>query len=255
MVNASIREYPDFNFEKKIWKKGFKFIAGCDEVGRGCFAGPVVAAAVVFSRDIERKTKEEIIINNKKVIINDSKKLTPQRRETADLWIRKNVLALGIGEVSASEINRVGMARSTKKAFRKAISNANTMLKKADFQHSNIDYLLLDAFFVPYVRGLPLRKRAAKRGKVSNNKNVRQFAIIHGDEKSFSIASASIIAKVYRDTLMIKIGERKRYKRYDWVNNKGYASKKHQEGIFKYGTTGYHRKQFIETFLKNKKPI
>jgi len=234
-------KYPNFLYERKLWKRGFKLVAGADEVGRGCFAGSVVAACVVFDKNPFLKAG---IPNN--VIINDSKKLTPGKREIADDWIRKNAKMYGVGEVSTSVINRVGMAKATKMAFRKAVADANLRAKK------RIEYLLIDAFYIPYIRGIPIGKKTARKDHKLRDRNARQRAIVGGDEKIISIAAASIVAKVYRDSLMKKMGSRARYKKYDWINNKGYASKKHQKAILKYGITGYHRKQFVDTFLKNK---
>lgn len=218
---------PNFIYERKFWKSGHRFVAGVDEVGRGCFAGPVVAAAVAFTPDIRNTIYE---IREKDVKIDDSKKLTKLQKETAEKWIKENAVTWGIGEASAKLINRLGVAPATKVAFRRAVTNANRRI------NNKINYLLIDAFFIPYVRRFP---------------HSRQLAIVKGDEKSFSIAAASIVAKVYRDSLMKKIGSRKNYKRYDWVNNYGYATKRQRDAILKYGITGYHRKSFVNTFLEN----
>ena len=213
---------PNFKYERELWNRGLKYVAGVDEVGRGCFAGPVVAAAVAFAPEFELRIKNyELGIR-----IDDSKKLTKLQREKAEKWIKENVTTWGIGEASAALINRLGMGNAAKVAFRKAVKAAN--------QNSKLEYILVDAFFIPFLSGFP---------------RSRQLAIINGDEKSVSIAAASIVAKVYRDALMEKIGSRRRYKKYKWVFNKGYGTKHHQEAILRYGITGYHRKQFVETFL------
>ncbi len=214
---------PTFKYEKEIWTRGYKYIAGIDEVGRGCFAGPVVAATCVFRKN--QVIKQEMLNGAK---INDSKKLTKLQREKTAKWIKENAL-WGIGEASASIINRVGIVKATQIAFRKAIKMANG--KSAN----TVDYLLIDAFYIPYVKSL-------------RRKN--QLAIVKGDSKSISIAAASIIAKVYRDHLMDKVGKRKRYRKYKWEKNKGYGTKEHLLAIQKYGTNGYHRKQFVQTYLK-----
>ena len=211
---------PNFRIENKLWKR-FTYVAGVDEVGRGCFAGPVVAGCVVF-------VPHSLI--PKSVRIDDSKKITPRQREKGTKWIKENTLSWGVGEVSASVINRLGMAKATKMAFRKAVSVARKRLGKS------IDYLLIDAFFIPYVRGNP-------KG--------RQMAIVDGDEKSLSIGAASIIAKVFRDRIMVKLGKKPKFKKYGWGRNKGYGTKEHQSAIKKYGITRYHRKQFVETFLSS----
>lgn len=211
---------PDFKFERTIWRKRFNIVAGLDEVGRGCFAGPVVAGCVSFPNNITIKQ-----FNNLK--IDDSKKLRARQRERSASWIKENALTWGIGEAPASLINRIGMGRATKVAFRRAITNANL----------KIDYLLIDAFFIPYVRGLARK---------------HQLAIVNGDEKSISIAAASIIAKVYRDSLMRRLSKELKFKKYAWGRNKGYGTREHQGAIKKYGLTRYHRKKFVETWLKKR---
>lgn len=214
--------FPDFSFEKGLYKKGYKFIAGVDEVGRGCFAGPIVTGCVIFPPGL-------IIPDS--IVINDSKKMRPKWREKSAVWIKENALSWGVGEVSAQKINKVGMGKAAKIAFRKAISNARKKLGKP------IDYLLVDAFFIPYVPGLPAKRRG------------RQLPIINGDEKSVSIAGASIIAKVYRDSLMLRLSKKPKYRKYGWGRNKGYGTREHQNAIKKYGTTRKHRKTFVETWL------
>lgn len=98
----------------------------------------------------------------------------------------------------------------------------------------SIDFLLIDAFYLPYTKGL-------------RRKN--QLAIIKGDQKSFSIAAASIIAKVYRDNLMVKLS--RKYEKYGWRKNKGYGTKKHIQAIKKWGITRLHRKQFLSKLLQS----
>lgn len=244
---------PNFEFEKKLWGRGYRLVAGIDEVGRGCFAGPVVAAAVVFDRKIFKNpafdtfgTSDPSDIFPK---INDSKKLTALQREKSAEWIKENVLAYGIGKVSAKAINKIGMGKATQMAFRRAVATANTKLKTKNL--GSIEFLLIDYFFVPYVRGLPMRHKKARKNKKLADSKARQLVIKNGDERSISIAAASIIAKVYRDKLMVTVGTRPRYKRYAWISNKGYATKVHREAILKHGITGYHRRQFVETYIKN----
>jgi ribonuclease HII len=209
----------NFSFERALWKKGLRFVAGVDEVGRGCFAGPILAGCVVLA--VGQKIPKGLKVN-------DSKKLTVRQKEEADKWIRKNAVSWGIGEVSASIINRVGMAKATKMAFRRAIAKVQRKV--------SIDFLLIDAFYIPWVKGL-------------RRKN--QKAIIDGDEKSLTIAAASIVAKVYRDKLMKVVSQNPKYKNYGWDTNKGYGTKAHQRAILKLGQTSYHRKVFVQTFLNN----
>lgn len=204
--------FPSFLYEKKLWKKDFKNVAGVDEVGRGSFAGPVVAGVVSFPKDIEK-------IDLKGVVINDSKKLTPKQREKAEVWIKENALFWAVGKASVNQINRLGIVKATQIAFRKAISKNRT------------DFLLIDAFYIPYVKGL-------------RRKN--QLAIVKGDTESMSIAAASIIAKVYRDKLMTDLAKQAKYKKYKWDQNKGYGTLDHRSAIRKYGATVLHRKDFIK---------
>jgi ribonuclease HII len=236
-------ELPNFAFEKALWKKGLSSVAGVDEVGRGCFAGPVVAGCVIFPQ------YSTFNIPDPSIRIDDSKKLTAKQREKAGRWIKKNALAWGIGEASASLINRIGMAKATRTAFRKAIAAANKMLEA---RSKKIDFLLADAFFIPFVPGLPTRRRKDNKGRFRKNPKGRQKAIVNGDEKSLSIAAASILAKVYRDKIMTSLSRQSKFKKYGWGRNKGYGTKQHQKAIFKYGINRYHRRDFVETFLEKR---
>ncbi len=209
---------PDWSYEEKTWKRGFKLVAGIDEVGRGSFAGPVVAGCVVFS------DTSEIPLG---IRINDSKKLTAAQRELASEWIKENAFAFGIGQANVTQINKFGIKKASEIAFRKAILNCKV----------KIDYLLIDAFYIPYVKGL-------------RRKN--QLAIIKGDGKSISIAAASIIAKVYRDSLMVTLSKQPKYKKYGWGKNKGYGTREHRNAIKKHGITFKHRIQFVESSLNKK---
>ncbi len=225
---------PDFSFEKKLYKKGYKIIAGVDEVGRGCFAGPVVAGCVIFDKNTISTFKGLPLQGGRKIIINDSKQLTLKWRELADKWVRENALAWGIGTASVGQINKLGIKRASEIAFRRAIVNCKRSLL-SDSKLS-INYLLIDAFYIPYVKGL-------------RRKN--QEAIVKGDTESISIAAASIIAKVYRDKLMTELGKKPKYRRYKWVKNKGYGTLEHRKAIKKYGLTRQHRKQFVATWISN----
>jgi len=214
---------PDFSFEKSISKKGYRVIAGVDEVGRGSFAGPVVAAVVAFAQGREF---ENLNVGNSqnKIVVNDSKKMTPKQRERSAFWIKRESLCYGIGWASVAQINKLGIKKASEIAFRHAIKNCNR----------RIDYLLIDAFYIPYIKGL-------------RRKN--QKPIVKGDTRSVSIAAASVIAKVYRDKLMNSLGNRPKYKKYAWDKNKGYGTLGHRKAIIKYGTSRLHRKIFVETFL------
>ncbi len=153
------------DFEKLAAAEGYKFIAGVDEVGRGCLAGAVVAAAVIL--DLSKPLPEGL---------NDSKKLSAKRRKTLDAQIRENAVCLAIAQVEADEIDCINILQATKKAMISAIGRLNPAA----------DFLLIDA--------LQLKEL-----------DTPQKAIIHGDAISASIAAASIIAKTYRDNLMSEL--------------------------------------------------
>ncbi len=194
---------PNFDEENVLWKSGYKYIAGVDEVGRGCFAGPVVSAAVILPSDFSATDE-----------INDSKLLTPGKREKLSEIIKKHALSYSIAEVSVQAINKYGIGKATQMSFRKAI-------KLLSIQP---DYILIDAFYI------------------NRLKRHNQKPIVHGDNKSISIAAASIIAKVYRDSIMRNLHSK--YNIYDFFTNKGYGTKKHQEAIRIHGLSNLHRTSF-----------
>ena len=190
------------DFENRAVAEGYRFIAGIDEVGRGCLAGAVVAAACIL--DLSKPLPAGL---------NDSKKLSAKKREQIAEELRANVLAFSIGQVEADEIDRINILQATKKAMCLAIENLQL---KADF-------LLIDALQLKDV-SLP------------------QKAIIKGDATSASIAAASIIAKVYRDNLMVEFD--KIYPVYGFARHAGYGTKAHFEAIKNHGACPLHRKSF-----------
>jgi len=155
------------DFERQAHSEGFRFIAGVDEVGRGCLAGPVVAAACIL--DLDKVLPENI---------DDSKKLTPQVREEIAHQLKAECVAYAIGQVEADEIDRINILEATKKA----------MLLAIEALQPAADFLLVDAL---QLKHSPLPQRP----------------IIKGDSLSASIAAASILAKTYRDDLMARYDE------------------------------------------------
>jgi len=216
-----VKTKPSLKLESPLWRKNF-LIFGLDEVGRGALAGPVVAAAVAFPPLTKTKDK----VNLKKLAINDSKLLSSKRREELAKIIKKTALAWGIGRTTPGMIDRKGIVWATQKAMRQAVRKAENKLKHKGRQ----TFLLIDAFHVKYVCGVGLE----------NQKPIKK-----GDQKSISIAAASIIAKVYRDELIIRLAKRSFcWARYGWEQNKGYGTKAHREAIKKYGLSRYHRRTF-----------
>lgn len=223
----------NFSIEKRLWKDGKRFVVGIDEVGRGCLAGPITVGIVCFPKG------KEYPVN---VLIDDSKKLSPSQRIKAFLWIKENALFWDYYHISPFYIDKRGVSNATSKAIRSVVNKALKRGKK-------IDFILLDAFFVPYLRGFP----AGRKGKGGKDffllRGSKQMAIINGDEKSLSIAAASIVAKVMRDSYMVRLSKRKIYKVYGWGKNKGYGTKEHLRAIKTYGITKYHRKLFLRNIL------
>jgi len=220
---------PNFKEERKLWRSGIKFVLGIDEVGRGAFAGPIVAGAVVFPK-ILKITKKNSVLKS----INDSKLLKVETRRKLAKTIKKYSLFYAVAEVNTSLINKSGIGKANKTVFRRVVNriieqiedDLNRRLKKREY------FLLADGFPTKYIKG---GKKAQK-------------AIIKGDRKSITIAAASVIAKVHRDSLMREFS--KKYKHYKLSRNKGYGTKGHQEALKKYGLTKIHRTSFeLNKFL------
>lgn len=206
---------PNFKEEKKLWEKGYRYVIGVDEVGRGAFAGPVAVGAVVF------KKYSKIIAG-----VNDSKLLNPRKREVMSKIIKEKALISITSLSSISLINQKGIGKATQMAFRKAIMQIQKELENERL------FVLADGYYIPYLKGIGVRG---------------QKGIIKGDRKSVSIAAASIIAKVYRDNLMRKIHHK--YPDYNFAKHKGYGTKEHQKAIKKHGLSKIHRKSFrLEKF-------
>lgn len=191
-----------FDFEDQARSEGYSLIAGVDEVGRGCLAGPVVAAACIL--DPAKPVPAGL---------NDSKKLTEKRRNEIAAELRETALAFAIGSVEAEEIDRINILEATKKAMILAIS----ALQPA------AEYLLIDA----------LQLRAI---------TLPQKPLIKGDSISYSIAAASVIAKTYRDELMVKYDAE--FPHYGFAGHKGYGAASHFAAIREHGPCTLHRRSF-----------
>ncbi|MBW6463573.1 MAG: ribonuclease HII [Firmicutes bacterium] len=200
-ANETARLEKMLAYEKQLWEKGFKAIAGIDEAGRGPLAGPVVAAAVVFSPGT--------LIDN----LNDSKQLSAARRGSLYEEIILNAKAYGIGSASREEIDHLNIHQATFLAMKRALA------KLPD----EPDFILVDGFTMP-------------------ESPWRQKAIKSGDALSLSIAAASVLAKVTRDTMMLKLHEE--YPQYGFNRNKGYGTADHCAALNKYGPCPAHRVSF-----------
>ena len=188
-----------------------KIIAGVDEVGRGSLVGPVYAAAVIFKNRINKKK------------IDDSKKLTKEKRNNLESYIKKNSL-WSIGSASLEEIEKLNILNASLLAMKRCI-------KKLKIRPT---LTFIDGNKLPAVSGYKLK------------------SIIKGDQKISEISAASIIAKVTRDRIITKMS--KNFKKYAWAKNSGYGTKEHIKAIKRYGVTKHHRKNFnpIHNILSTK---
>ncbi len=188
-------------FERIAYCDGFTSVAGIDEAGRGPLAGPVIAAAVILPK--------AIMING----VDDSKKISPQKRERLFEVIMEQALSVGVGIISSAEIDLINILQATRQAMLDAV---NQLVPQPD-------YLLID-------------------GISSISSNIQQKTIIKGDSLSLSIAAASIIAKVTRDRLMVEMDSK--HPGYGFAAHKGYGCMSHMEAIRKLGPTPIHRLTF-----------
>ncbi len=189
-------------YERKAYQGGAKIVAGIDEAGRGPLAGPVLAAAVILPRNFRHKT------------LTDSKQLTPEQRETIFSELTSNpAISWAVGVSEVEHIDRFNILRATWRAMQAALDGLPV----------KPDHVLIDGLPVPVIK-------------------IPQTAIVDGDCKSFSIAAASVIAKVTRDRLMVKLHEQ--FPHYNFARHKGYATPEHLAAIGQHGPSPVHRKSF-----------
>lgn len=215
------KKLPTLNEELALWEKGY-YAVGIDEVGRGAFAGPLVAGAVVYAPNFQQNITCQNLLRD----VRDSKLLSSQKREVLVSCIRNTALFCVTAEVSAREINRIGIGEANQVVFRKVIRLIQEQMSGEKL------FILVDGFHARYARGIGLRN---------------QKAIVKGDQKCFSIAAASIIAKVYRDKLMSELGNG--YKKYNFAKHKGYGTKLHQEKLREFGLSPMHRRAFCHNVI------
>ena len=195
-----------FEFEKYYLENGKKLIAGIDEAGRGPLAGPVVVACVIMPQD-------DIVEG-----VNDSKKLSPKKRDFLYNQIINKALSYSVSIISEKTIDEINILNATKLGMEKCVKNLSI----------TPDIVLIDAV-----------------DKL--NLDVEYKSIIKGDQLSYSIACASIIAKVTRDNLMLELD--KKYPEYNFCDHKGYGTAKHIQAIKEHGICPLHRKSFVKNFI------
>ena len=198
---------PDFSYENEAAKNGYKYICGVDEAGRGPLAGPVCAAAVILPENCEIEG------------LNDSKKISEKKRELLYDIIIEKAVAYSIAYGTLEEIEQYNILEATYLAMNRAIDGLSV---KSDFA-------LIDGNRVP------------------KNITVPCETVIKGDSKSYSIAAASILAKVTRDRLLLEYDEK--YPQYGFASHKGYGTKAHYEAIAQHGVCEVHRLSFLKNVL------
>lgn len=199
-----INNRPSFTEEAELLARGIRLIAGVDEVGRGSIAGPVVAAAVILPDNISASWLAEV---------RDSKQLSPLKRKILARHIKETAISFGIGAVSHRLIDTLGIARANRLAMKMAIEKLVPVPQ----------YLLIDYLRLPLV-------------------NLPQKGITDGDCKCFSIACASIVAKVARDEMMVRMD--RLFSGYRLAENKGYCTEAHVAGLSRLGPSPIHRRTF-----------
>ncbi|MBN2100144.1 MAG: ribonuclease HII [Dehalococcoidia bacterium] len=195
---------PTFVEEERLQSQGYHLVAGVDEVGRGALAGPVMAAAVILPLHAEFSWLRSV---------RDSKQLSPRQRERLFDLVRYAGIPFGLGSVPHATIDEVGIVRATRMAMAQAVAALP----------SRPDFLLIDALSLPEV-GLP------------------QKGIVRGDQKSLSIACASIVAKVSRDRQMTELDGV--YPGYGLARHKGYGTRQHLQCLCRLGPCAIHRRSF-----------
>jgi ribonuclease HII len=200
-----IPKRPNFANERKLWKSGIEFIAGLDEAGRGALAGPVAAGAVVFANDGRAFRKL--------VGVRDSKQINQAQREYWRGKIEESCLAWSVGMASSAEIDQWGIIFATQLAMDRALKQLNLKL----------EHLLVDALVLP-------------------ENSIPQTMLLKGDQRSLSIAAASIFAKTSRDQTMIELHESN--PEYGFAQHKGYGTLMHRQQLAVHGNADVHRASF-----------
>lgn len=202
---SEIPQSPDLSFERGLWANDIQYVAGIDEAGRGAWAGPVYAAAVILPCDSN--------IEKNLTGVRDSKQVSPQKRTQLALIIKKFALAWAVASADAGEIDELGILPANRLAMMRAVKALKI----------RPEHLLIDAMFLPDIE-------------------LGQTSLIKGDQRSLSIAAASILAKTERDAWMIAVHAQ--YPAYRFDLHKGYGTKTHQQGLAREGICELHRKSY-----------
>ena len=200
-----VPDAPDFSFEVNLWDNGIPCVAGLDEAGRGCLAGPVVAAAVIFPARPE--------LAERLAGVQDSKQMSAGARSAWSDRLPGLCISCGLGQASAQEIDDLGIVPATRLAMQRALEGLAVLP-----QHLLIDFILLPECEIP------------------------QTALVKGDARALSIAAASILAKTGRDEIMFHLD--REYPGYGFASHKGYGTQAHREAMERLGLSPVHRRTF-----------
>ena len=198
--------------EQQLWNQGLRVVAGVDEVGRGPLAGPVMAGAVVFSQSLDLSSEWCNLVR-------DSKTISARQRKHAMEHIQSHAIDIGVGTCEPKDIDHSGIVKATLMAMRKAVDSLSV----------TVDFLLVDYLEIP---------------------DLPSHGVLHGDRVCFSIASASIVAKVARDKLMKDMDLI--YPNYGFAKHKGYPTRHHIKNLALLGPSPIHRLSFkpVRQYLK-----
>jgi ribonuclease HII len=202
MPQNNLTAPPDYLYRVLERYPSNRTICGVDEAGRGCLAGPVVAAAVILPKSFRHE------------LLNDSKQLTKEQRDELRPIIEKNAICYSVGVIDNYIIDEVNILQATFLAMHAAIENLK----------SPPTLLIIDG------------------NRFKTYKNIKHKTIVKGDEIYMEIAAASVLAKTYRDELMVKLHEE--FPHYNWHQNKGYATREHRNALKQHGDCKYHRQSF-----------
>ena len=216
---------PNYKIERESLANGYSFVAGIDEVGRGCLAGPVVAAVVALNPPSISSGPKQWHGE-----VRDSKLLSADKRFILEPVIKQHSLGWGIGIVSPEFIDELNIHHASLLAMAKAVESFRKTLERFDTHGTRQKlHLLIDGrFTVPNIHNSWL--------------DIEQTPIIDGDARVLSISAASILAKTFRDRLMVKL--HRKFPKYEFAQHKGYATRLHRLAIQKHGLTPIHRVSF-----------
>jgi ribonuclease HII len=206
MIRGKIREEPNCSLEAQLYRGGISIIAGLDEVGRGAWAGPVTAAAVILP-------PPDLRLEAQLRGLRDSKQLSAADRESWDHQIRDLAPCVCVGQASVEEIDRIGILPATRLAMRRAVAGLNC----------GVDHLLIDYILIGDI-------------------GIDQTALPRGDASTATIAAASVVAKVARDSIMIDLD--RQYPDFGFAQHKGYGTPQHRQALASFGPTPIHRLSF-----------